>query len=492
MTLLPWVWFAAGTLVGSVLLASLAWLWVKSCRRSSDRVRVIRLAHLGLLAVLFLQLFGWWPRLEFARPAAPRAEVATVGAYGLAAPVESLAPVGVAVWPAAVWFGGTIAFTSLFVARRVRLNLLRQLPEYADIAVRERVATVATRLGIARPPVTLVGRAGCSPFVFGVVHPILVLPPDFKRLLSPAQQEAVLAHEIAHLVGRDPLWIVLGEMVITMMWWNPLAWWMVAKHRTTSELVADDATLVLADGPGLLAESLFVLAGRLMASHPAPASAVGSRCRSALVRRVRRLLAVVPPPASQNRFGLLVQMGIAGGIAVVVLSGMTLMRATGGQSGASFASQLWNARGAPSPAAGAHIPKTLGDLHPELRTDPENVDLAGYRLEVVRVDAEGRTKPTDAAAPATEAEAFAHIDVSAEQREKLLAIQAERWEETKTMYRGPVGERVSRGMEINRRWHAGLRTVLTDDQYRRYLEFWRDRPVVAVRLPDQKVRSRGH
>lgn len=492
MTLLPWVWFAVGMLVGSALLSSLVWLWVKVCRRSGDRVRVFRFAYLGLLAVLCLQLFGWLPRLESNRPHAPRAEIATTDALGLMTPVEPHASAGVAAWPAVVWFGGAIGFAGLFVARRVRLNLLRRLPEFGDITVRERVAAVATRLGLTRLPVTLTGRTGCSPFVFGIVHPVLVLPPDFKRLLSSAQQEAVLAHELAHLVGRDPLWIALGEMVITMMWWDPLAWWVVAKHREASESAADDATLALDDGPGLLAESLFVLAGRLTTVHPAQASAVGSRCRSSLVRRVQRLLTVVPPPVLRNRFGPLMRVGIAGGIAVVVLSGMALTRAAGGQSGASFASQLWSMSSVPPLAAGDRIPQTLGDLHPDLRTDPENADLAGYRLEVVRVDAEGRTKPTDGAAPATEAEAFAYISVSAEQREKLLAIQAERWEETKAMYRGPAGERVSRGREINHRWHTGLQAVLTDDQYRRYLEFWRDRPVVAVRLPEQKARSRGH
>lgn len=482
MTLLSWIWFVAGTLTGSALLAAFAGLWAKACRRSSDRVRVIRLAHLGLIAVLFLQLFGWMPHLELREPKNPGAGAVATTAVGEVAPVELLTPEKGTAWPAMVWLSGTVIFAGLFLFRRLRLTRLRRLPVLADHAVRERLAGLAARLGFIRLPVTLTGRAGCSPFVFGVVRPVLVLPSDFGRLLSPAQQEAVLAHEFAHLVGRDPLWTTLGEAIAALLWWNPLSWWLVSKHHTASEAAADDATFVLADGPGLLAESLFVLAGRLAVIRlaPAPTLAVGSRCRSALVRRVRRLLTAAPAPVSQNRFIGLVRFGIACGIAVAVVSGMALTRVAGGENGSPLDLRLWVNDFVTPPLASQLTPRTLGDLHPDLRNDPRYAKLAAFKLAVIHqsVDASGSAK-----LPATETDAFNNINVTAEQREKLLALQARRWEETKAMYLGPVGERLARGLEINRRWRAGLEGVLTDSQYRRYLEFWRNRPVIAVQLP---------
>jgi hypothetical protein len=172
------------------------------------------------------------------------------------------------------------------------------------------------------------------------------------------------------------------------------------------------------------------------------------------------------------------------GVAAVVAAGLALVRTAGVEPvGPSLARQLWPTRSA-QPAARPPEVLTLGDLHPDLHTDTRYSGLVGYPM-VVRPTGNGRLATPAGAAdrPATEDDAFAAVGVSAGQREELLALEAERWEETKAMYLGPTGERVPRGTEINRRWRAGLQAVLTDDQYRRYLVFWQDRPVVSVRLP---------
>jgi hypothetical protein len=37
---------------------------------------------------------------------------------------------------------------------------------------------------------------------------------QFETKFSPAQQDAVLAHELAHLAARDPLWVFAGGIVV--------------------------------------------------------------------------------------------------------------------------------------------------------------------------------------------------------------------------------------------------------------------------------------
>lgn len=480
MTLLPWAWFVVGSLVGGGLLAALVLLWARVCR-PADGVRAFRLAHAGLLAVVLVQAFGWVPRVDVARPTAGHV-VSDVGEAGVAGPVEQFAPVGVAVWPVGVWLAGTVGVAVVFVWRRVRLNRLRRLPPFDDPDVRDRVAGIAARLGVTRPPDTLTGRAACSPFVFGVARPVLVLPPDFACVLSPAHQEAVLAHELAHLTGRDPLWTAVGEGLLAVLWWNPLAWWLVARHRAACEVAADDSTGGIPDGPGLLAESLFALAARMTTAHPRPASAAGGRCRSALARRVTRLLTAGPTPPPRGRFGRLVRVGVWCGIVAAMVAGMTLTRAAGGPDEPSLVAHLWPV---PVDTPPPVVPRTLGDLHPELRADPRDADLADLQLATVRPQSVNRAKPAEVdEPPATEEAAFDHVGASAEQRAKLNALKAENWEATKAMYRAPADERRELGLAINRRWRAGLQEVLTADQYRRYLEFWKGRPVVAVRLPN--------
>ena len=485
MTNLPWVWFVAGSLAGSMALVAIALLWARVCRRAADRVRLMRFALVGLVAVPVVQLAGWVPEFGSGRPSAPRAST-TSGLVSLAASAEPLVPAAVAVWPVAVWLGGAVGFAAYFAGRRVRLaGRLGRLPEWPEDAVGRGVTLVAARLGLRRPPAVVVGRAGCSPFVSGVFRPVLVLPPDFDRLLSPPQQEAVLAHELGHLAGRDPQWAAVGEWVAAVAWWNPLVWWLRAEHRSACEAAADEATFTLADGPGLLAESLFVLAGRMAGTRPA-AAAVGGGRRSALACRVRRLLAAAPvAQPGRGRLGRAAAgVGMLCGVVAVGVTSLAAVRTAGGEPvGPSLARQWWPPRAA-QPAARPPGPRTLGDLHPDLHADPRDADLAGYPLGVVTVTGNGRLSSAgEADRPATEGEAFAAAGVSAGQLEELRALEAERWAETKAMYRGPATERVSRGMQINRRWRAGLQAVLTDDQYHRYLAFWQGRPVVSVRLP---------
>ncbi len=186
MTLAPWVWFVAGTVAGSAALAAATLLWAKVIRRAADRVRLLRFAFLGLLAVPAVRLAGWVPRFDFDRPTARHVK-APPGFVGMETTVGPLIPSDVAVWPVAVWIGGTVGFAAFFAGRRVRLaGRLCRLPAWDDDKVGRRVSSVATRLGLRRPPAVVVGRAGGSPFVFGVFRPVLVLPPDFDRLLTPA------------------------------------------------------------------------------------------------------------------------------------------------------------------------------------------------------------------------------------------------------------------------------------------------------------------
>lgn len=61
------------------------------------------------------------------------------------------------------------------------------------------------REGIARRPVRVSTNDLCRvPLALGGQH--IVLPPQFFDELDPEQQRAALAHELAHIIRRDPQW----------------------------------------------------------------------------------------------------------------------------------------------------------------------------------------------------------------------------------------------------------------------------------------------
>jgi hypothetical protein len=195
------------------------------------------------------------------------------------------------VWPAFLWLAGLAALLARSAwthAGFAWLRLRHFIP--AAEALRQRVQSLAARLGLRRRVRVLASERLRAPAAFGWLRPGVGVPGDFTARFAPAQQDVMLAHELAHLAARDPLWQLLADLVTAALWWHPLAWVARRQHRLAGELAADDASLALPDGPVVLAECLLTL-GHEAADCPRAALGMAG-FRSQLGRRVERLLAL--------------------------------------------------------------------------------------------------------------------------------------------------------------------------------------------------------
>ena len=207
-------------------------------------------------------------------------------------------------WPAAIWaLGSGVLFVRVLWAG-LRLRAFRRGAVPAGEAVQRRVGAISGRLGFRRPVRVLVADGLRVPVAFGVFRPTLVLPAVFDAEFDPPQQEAVLAHELAHLAAGDPVWHLLATLACALLWWHPAAWWSRRQLRAASETAADEVSLVVQDGPRVLAECLVAL-GRRLARRPQLGwlSVEGNGFRSGLGRRVERLLQLRMRPWQSPRRG---------------------------------------------------------------------------------------------------------------------------------------------------------------------------------------------
>ncbi len=69
-------------------------------------------------------------------------------------------------------------------------------------------------------------------------RPVILLPTTW-RSWSPIEREAVLAHELSHIVRRDWLTTFFAECVRTLHFYHPLVHWLAAWLRMDQELAAD-------------------------------------------------------------------------------------------------------------------------------------------------------------------------------------------------------------------------------------------------------------
>ncbi len=222
-----------------------------------------------------------------------------------------------AVWPVLIWAGvAALILFRLLIAQAMAIALrlashrssgqpcpldANTIEGTADMAVRssnaltQRAQRIAQTLGIRRKVALLTNARALAPFTFGVWRPVIVLPTRFSETFTPAQQDAALAHELAHVAGFDSAWRCFSQFACAVLWWHPLVWLAKRELDHASELVADEASLLLADGPDRLAECLVACAKELR--RPALTTWLGmdgGGFRSALGQRVERLLQLGP------------------------------------------------------------------------------------------------------------------------------------------------------------------------------------------------------
>ena len=158
-------------------------------------------------------------------------------------------------WPGWVWLIGAAIVLGRMAAAQVLLLALRVRREkIASSSLPERVLQVAKSVGLRRKVCLLRMPETISPMAFGILRPSIGLPPGFETRFSGAEQDAVLAHELAHLAAMDLMWFLLADFASAMLWWHPLAWWARRSLHVSSELAADEATAAGARRPRFAGE----------------------------------------------------------------------------------------------------------------------------------------------------------------------------------------------------------------------------------------------
>ncbi len=151
--------------------------------------------------------------------------------------------------------------------------------------------TLADRAGLGRRVRLTTSARFAVPFARGVAQPEICMPERALTSLRPSHQEGILAHEVAHLVRRDPLWLLTLRLFEALFFFQPLN--RLASRRLTelAELSCDDwAARATGKGRDLAVCLTEVAAWMVKAENRALVPAMAAS-RSGLARRIERLMA---------------------------------------------------------------------------------------------------------------------------------------------------------------------------------------------------------
>lgn len=194
-------------------------------------------------------------------------------------------------WPLLVlgaWFVVAVGLVSWFVILRARFlrsiaprtsadhtlagNALRYLRREGHIN-RHVWLTLSDRL---TSPVALGGDEIC-------------LPARALAELDPIRMESILAHELAHLVRRDPTWLTIARVIEAVFFFQPLNRLARLRMQEAAEFASDAWASTRVARPLDLAHCLARVAEWTIAAPRLPVPAMAERRGAVLVRRVERL-----------------------------------------------------------------------------------------------------------------------------------------------------------------------------------------------------------
>jgi RND family efflux transporter MFP subunit len=224
-------------------------------------------------------------------------------AEGRSLPVPSGTPRAAAAtatpWPwktitAAGWLAGAAAWWSFLGLATMRFRRLIASAHAAPPDIFERLASLAGRSGLRRVPSAWIVPARVPPMLwvplFG--RPRLVLPEELWGRLDGMQQDAILAHELAHLGRRDHWVRRLEAAVLGLYWWDPVAWWANRELERAEEECCDAwVVALLPSAAGAYAEALVATAAYLSGARRAlPPGASGVGRLEPIKRRIQMIL----------------------------------------------------------------------------------------------------------------------------------------------------------------------------------------------------------
>ena len=158
----------------------------------------------------------------------------------------------------------------------------------------------------SRPVALADGSVACesaivaAPLTAGVFKPRIVLPAAW-RAWSAATLHAVVTHERAHIVRRDPLFALVARLNRCVFWFHPLAWWLERKLAAVAEFACDETASRACGAPADYARVLVDIADDVRRNGGRLAwQGIAVSGNGQLKDRIERLLAGTPWPATSR------------------------------------------------------------------------------------------------------------------------------------------------------------------------------------------------
>ncbi|HXA78034.1 MAG TPA: M56 family metallopeptidase [Candidatus Acidoferrales bacterium] len=190
-------------------------------------------------------------------------------------------------WLAVFWITGVCVIYLRRLAGAISVRRLRRRGVCsAPVHWQKELAHLSAKLRVSRPILLMESCLAEVPLVLGHLRPMILMPIGLLAGLPPAQIEAILLHELAHIRRCDYLMNLLQRLVEGLLFYHPAIWWISRVMRAERENCCDDIAVSISRDTQEYALALAALEQNRLRAYETAIAATGS----SLMKRVRRLL----------------------------------------------------------------------------------------------------------------------------------------------------------------------------------------------------------
>lgn len=316
------------TLLHSLWQGALIALIVEIIRRQlparASKIRYrLAFAALNLMLILAVSTFLYLNGKEYFQPSytlSDQGDLYVTQAPGTSTTSDSGLVLSDAVpYLAPLWFFGYFLLLIRFLIGRIGLWGLRtQAIEIHDREWMDRFRKLTHRLAIRRSVRLMSSSLTSVPITFGWLKPVILLPIGLINHLDHREVEAILIHELAHILRRDYLWNTWQQCLECLFYYHPLTWWLSRQITDEREHLCDEITLQQDANALTYARALLHI--QEWHSMPRHAALAATGRKDALLHRIQRIIDHSVNPDTMQRKWLIPMLLTLPAIAMTLLA----------------------------------------------------------------------------------------------------------------------------------------------------------------------------
>lgn len=228
--------------------------------------------------------------------------------------IKTIIPYLVLAWLIGFVISLILAIASFFSNQRLRINPLNQPSQKWQ----SKIYDISKRLKIRRKIKILFSPLVVSPIVFGIIKPIILFPVKAVTKLNNKEIEAILVHELAHVLRNDYLFNIFQVIVETLFFYHPTVWWISSKIREQRELICDEIAIDVTNETKLYAATLVKLEEQRVLQ---PAFALGGNTNNnKLFKRIKWIMEDKKQRTNTNYIKFILGLSIISVFSVFIFS----------------------------------------------------------------------------------------------------------------------------------------------------------------------------